>query len=160
MAYDSRESLMATPLDQFEEPKTAPDGHYYGQIIRHPDWRTQEGTKNGDIDILYYPIQLMEPAEDVDQTELDGIDLRAIELPYEFWIWNKTKQEASKNSMFSLRKFHASLGFDETLPAEQSLHETVGLRVLVNIGHRTYKDRRTGEDRRANQIIDAVGVGN
>lgn len=160
--YDSRESLMAAPMEEFEEPKVAPDGHYYGVIVRHPEWVDRETAKTGTVEILSYPIQLTEPGEDVDETALDGIEISSIELPYEFWVWNKTKNAVhSRGVMYYLRKFHASLGFDETLPNEQVLAETVGTRVLVTLGHDTFKDRRDPTKMvTTNRIREAVGAGN
>src|ERR1700747_3620213 len=120
MAFDSRESLISTPMDQFEETKLLPDGTYFGTIVRH-EWGS---VGERDTSVLDYYCQLTEAGEDT-VSKVNGIDLSEYEMRVRFFI--------TRRAMFRLRQFHASLGFDESLPADAVIPETTGMKVLLTV---------------------------
>ena len=144
MAFDSRDSLMSTPMSEFDEPKVLPNGHYFGQIIRH-EWNTV-GERN--TDALDYYCQVTEACDDVDAKEVAGLDLREYEMRARFFV--------TKRAMYRLRAFHASLGFDENLPADAVLPETTGRRVLMAIS--STEVIRQGRKRVYSNVEEIVGA--
>ena len=150
-AYDardhmSREELMSTPQEQFEEMPLLPAGHYFGQITRHEF--TQVGENN--TDALDYFVQLIEPAADV-ASEAAGIPLREYEQRARFFI--------TKRAMFRLRYFHKSLGYSESLPADAVIPETTGARVLLTISKVSLAARGNRPAREINSVDEIVGAG-
>lgn len=137
---------MSTPMDQFSEQGALPAGHYYGQIMRHET--TNVGANN--TDVLDYYVQLIRAADDVPAAEIADINLRDYELRARFFITRK--------AMFRLRQFHASLGFDESQPAEVVVPETTGMQVYVTVSVGTYTPRGQTKARTINNIDDIVGA--
>ena len=146
MPYDSRESLMSTPMDQFTEQGALPAGHYYGQIMRAET--TNVGANN--TDVLDYYCQLISAEEDVPAADIADINLRDYELRARFII--------TKKAMFRLRAFHASLGFDESQPAEVVVPETTGMQVLLTVSVGTYTPRGQTKARTINNVDEIVGA--
>jgi len=111
--------------------------------MRH-EWTTV-GERN--TDALDYYCQLIEPGPDVSAADIASLDLREYELRARFFI--------TKRAMKRLSQFHASLGFDASLPADSVLPETTGMKVLLNVT--TTSSTRNGRTRQFNNVEDATG---
>ena len=146
MPYDSRESLMSTPMDQFTDQGALPGGHYRAQIMRHET--AAVGANN--TDVLDYYCQLISAEDDVPAADIANINLRDYELRARFFI--------TKKAMFRLRAFHASLGFDESQPAEVVVPETTGMQVLLTVSVGTYTPRGQTKARTINNVDEIVGA--
>lgn len=144
MAFDSRDTLMSTPMEEFKEPQLLPNGHYYAQIMRNAN--DLVGEKK--TDVIDFFCQLTEAHSDVDQSAIAGLDLREFELRARFFI--------TKNAMYRLRDFFTSLGFNPSTPADAIVPETTGRKVYLTVV--TTSITRNGRTRQFNNIDEIVGV--
>ena len=148
MAYDPRESLWNTPLEEFEEQKVLPAGHYYAVITR---FEKPPANEKGTEAIDFF-CSLKRPGEDVDETALNSalgdFSLTDYELRIRYFV--------TRRAMFRLRNLFTSLKQNIALGLDTMLPEAVGQEVLLTVTVGTYK--RNNRQVIVNQVDECVGV--
>jgi hypothetical protein len=117
MTLDPRD-LISMPEEDLPSPQSLPAAHFYGQIMKVERVVTPW---NQATESASYTVQLLEPGEDVNPT-----DIAAIELPS--YRLNAKNYEITPDGVYMIRRLHKSLGLPSTNSMEQNWVECVGKR--------------------------------
>ena len=128
MANDFNE-LLATPMDDIKRPPPLPTGTYHGIIAGHEFGKSSRKQTS----FVQYNLTLLSAGEDVDQTQLEGIDLTKRPMRATFYL-----TEAAR---YRVKEFLESVGVDVT---GRSLGECIpdanNARVLITVTQRNSED--------------------
>jgi hypothetical protein len=135
-ARDYHEDPMSAPVSSLPDgPPTLKAGHYYGVVTRREKGQTPW---NPETEAILYHCQLLEPAEDVSTEDLEGVDLRSMNLP-------PYALEIATNRMHAFKILFKSFPeFNQNLSTDQLVDEVIGKRVLLTVTSRPGK-KRPGE---------------
>lgn len=95
-------SLLSTPTDNIEKPKPLPNGTYQGVIFGNPTFREAGQNQTPQVEFTVRPTG----SDDVDPSELAGINLSDKMLRASFWL--------SKDAQYRLVDFAKSCGISVT----------------------------------------------
>lgn len=127
MAFNFREAL-SVRSDEIERPKPLPVGHYYATIRGHEF----NVSKQRQTPFVRFLLAVTEAADDVDPSEIEGIDLSRRELRKDYYITPAAK--------FRLADMLDSVIGQPNRTLDERLPDTRGQRVLIQVTQRTSDD--------------------
>ena len=135
--------LLAQTSESVERPKPLPEGHYLGSIKSYAFGQSRK-KQTAFVEFTY---TLEEAQEDVDQTQLEGINLANKEIKSTFYL--------TPGSIYRLSDFlDAVLGVQSGRTMDERVPETRGTRVQIHVTQRPSEDGKTIY----NDIGTVVGV--
>lgn len=130
--------VLKTKVTGIERPPMIPIGHYIGQIVKVP--QLAEVGKDKEYDTCDFPVQLMQPQDDVNLDDLAAYGgLGKHSTVNRRFMFNKNDEAAFKRSLFSMRRFlqdHLKVEMDDNTELKQALNESFGKQLIVFIKHR------------------------
>lgn len=135
MTVDVR-ALLSQATNTVERPPVLPQGHFHGTVLRSEfDKSRQKKTP-----LIRFYLNPTSAGDDVAEEDMEGINLKAIELRYEFYLTPK--------SMYRLSDFlDALLGEAEGSSFDERIPEVIGAACLIGVRQRLDDDgKAVGND--------------
>jgi len=127
--------LLKQPMNSWKTPPILPAGkHFYGNIL---GWESGRVNNMRQTPYLQVNITPTDPGEDVDPSDLDGLDIADVTEPYyRFYVTPK--------AMTILTGFLTTLGLAPENPTDENIMASRGRRVLFSGSHS--ESERPGAD--------------
>lgn len=144
-------SLLSRPADTFKEPPPLPAGTYNG-IIQNHEFGT---SRQKQTPYVRFNFVLTGAGEDVEASELEGIELNKKKLHTDFYI--------TEDSLFRLTNFLRSCGLNTNKPVAETIPETTGCEIRAFITQRM-EQVQPGQPvpenpRKFNDVANISGIG-
>lgn len=150
MTIDFRD-LLSRPASDFPEAPLLATGLWKGVLLSDEFGRSDQKQ----TPFWQVTVRPTEPLEDVNPSEIEGLDLTQYEMEYIFYITPK--------ALFMISKFQTSLGFDASMNLDDFIRDKDwrGMEVLFRVEHQ--EGTRVGLDgkkRKFARITAIQGLGN
>lgn len=138
MATDFR-SLLNTPMDDIKRPVPLPAGTYHGVIGKH----TFGESRQKKTPYVQYDLGLQSAGDDVEESEMDGIDLAKKSLNVTYYL--------TEDARYRIKELLESVGVQtEGRGLGECIPEATNARVMIAITQRNSED--------GTQVFNDVGL--
>lgn len=127
-------------METIKRPPPAPLGNYVARVAQMPGETRKTAGKDGQTyEILSFPMELIEPMDDVDTDDLEAFGKVAGTRVRNDFMFNTTPGEEGKfeGTLNRLKSFLGHLGLDaDRGTLKEAIAESVNAQCLVQISHR------------------------
>jgi hypothetical protein len=133
--------VLDTKLDDIERTPLLPAGTYEWVISKVPSLDT---SKNGDWDIVNFPLKCVRPTDDVNEEALETFGRVEGAFQGHTFLFDKNDAHAFEQAKFKLKRFlEEHVGVEKGLPMKQALNASVNKRILGTV---TWKQDKVDPD--------------